>query len=61
MVVVASFPKVCVFSENDPSTGQRYHYKNIVFKSFHFGDRFQKLSFSVKTIIVSDRFRIDAR
>ena len=39
-----------VFSENDPSTRQRYHYK-IVFKSFHFGDRFQKLSLSVKTII----------
>ena len=32
-----------------------------VFISFHFGDRFQKLSFSVKTIIVFDRFRADAR
>ena len=29
------------------------------FKSFQFGDRFQKLSFSVKTIIVFDRFRVD--
>ena len=49
MVVVASFSKVCVFSENDPSAR---HYKNIVFRSFHFGDRFQKFTFSVKTIIV---------
>ena len=32
---------------------------NIVFKAFHVGDRFQKLSFSVKTIIVFDRFRVD--
>ena len=62
VVVVASFSKVCVFSENDPSTRQRqYHYNNIVFKSFHFGDRFQKLSFSVKTIIIFYRFRIEAR
>ena len=39
MAVVASFSKVCVFSENDPSTPrQQYHW---VFKSFHFGDRFQ--------------------
>ena len=60
MVVVSSFSKVCVFSENDPSTQQRYHDNNIT-KSFHFGDRFQKLSFSVKTIIVSDRFPVDAR
>ena len=50
MVVVASVSKDCIFSENDSSTRQRYHYNNIVFKSFHFGDRFQKLSFSVKTI-----------
>ena len=55
------FSKVCVFSENDPSTRQGYHYNNIVLKSFHFGDRFQKLSLSVKTIIVFDRFRADAR
>ena len=27
-------------------------HNNIIFKSFHFGDHFQKLSFSVKTIIV---------
>ena len=58
MVVVALFSKVCVFSENDRSTGQRYH---CAFKSFHFGDSFQKLSFSVKTIIVVDRFRVDVR
>ena len=32
MVVVASFSKVCVFSENDPSTRERYHYDKIVFK-----------------------------
>ena len=44
-----------------PSIRQRYHYDNIVFKSFHFGDRFQKLSFSVKMIIVFDRFRADGR
>ena len=50
-----------VFSENDRSTRQRYHYNNIVFKSFHFRDRLQKLSFSVKTIIVFDRFLVDAR
>ena len=61
MAVVASFSNVCVFGTNDPSTRQRYHYNNIVFKSFHFGDRFQKLSFSVKTIIVFDRCRVDAR
>ena len=41
MVVVASFSKVFVFSENDLSTQQQYHYTNIVFKSFPFGDRFQ--------------------
>ena len=58
MAVVASFSKVCDFGENDPSTGQRY---DCVFKSFHFGDRFKKLSFSVKTIIVFYRFRADAR
>ena len=61
MVAVVSFPKVCVFSENGLSTRQRYHYNNIVFISFHFGDRFQKSSFSVKTTIVSDRFSVDAR
>ena len=65
VVVVASFSKVCVFtgvfSENEPSTRQRYHHRNIVFKCFHFGDRFQKSSFSVKTMIVFDRFRVDAR
>ena len=60
MVVVALFSKVYVFNENDPSTQQRYRYNNILYKSFHFGDRFQKLSFSVKAIIVSDRFRVDA-
>ena len=43
--------KVCVFSEYDPSTRQRYHYNNIVFKSLKI----------VKTIIVFDRFRVDAR
>ena len=42
MVVVASFSKVCVFSETDPSTRQRYHY-DIVFKSFHFWRPFSKL------------------
>ena len=47
-VIVASFSKVCVFSENDPSTPPRYQYSNI----FHFGDRFQKLPFSVKMIII---------
>ena len=56
-----SFSKVCVFSENDPSTRQRYHYNNIIFESFHFGNSFQKLSFLVKTIIVFYRFRVDAR
>ena len=59
-VVVASFSKVCIFSENDPFTRQRYYYNNIVFKFFHFGDRFHKLLFSVKTVIVFDRFRVDA-
>ena len=58
LVVVASFPKVCVFNENDPSTRQGYH---IVSKSFHFGVPIQKLSFSVKTIDVFDRFHVDAR
>ena len=57
---VASFSKACIFSVNDPSTRQRYH-NNIVFKSFHFEDRFEKLSFSVKTSIVFDRFRVDAK
>ena len=37
---VASFSKVCILSENDPSTRQRYHYNNIVFKSFHIEDCF---------------------
>ena len=60
MVVVASFSKVCIFVENNPSIRQRYHYDNIVFKSFHFGDRFKKLSFSVEMIIVFDRLRVDA-
>ena len=59
MVVVASFSKVCVFSENDPSARQRYH-NNIVFKSFHSGDRFQKLSYRFQ-FIVFDRFCADAR
>ena len=58
MIVVASVSKVCVFSENDPSIRQRYH---CVFKFFHFGERFQNLPFSVKTILVFDRFRVDAR
>ena len=53
MVVVASYSKVCVFSENDPSI-RRYYYNNIVFKAFHFGGRFQ-------TVIVFYRFRADAR
>ena len=61
MVAVASFSKVLVFSENDPSTRERHHYNNLVFESFHFGDRFKKLSFSVKTIIVFERFRVDAK
>ena len=61
MVVVAPFSNVCIFSEKDPSTLQRYHYNSIVLKSFHFGGRFQKLSFSMKTIIIFDRFRVDAR
>ena len=65
MVFVASFSKVSVFSEvfrkNDPSTRQLYHYNTTVLKSFHFGDRFQKLSLSVKTIIVLYRFRVNAR
>ena len=53
MVVVASFPKFAFpVKTSDHSTRQRYHYNDIVFKSFHFGDRFQKLSLSVKTIIV---------
>ena len=60
MVVVGSFSKVCVFNENDPSTRRQYH-NNIVSKSFHFGDRFQKLSFWVEKIIVFDCFRADAR
>ena len=47
MVVVASFSKVCVFSERDPSTRQRYHYNIIVLKSFYFGDRLQNLSFLI--------------
>ena len=61
MAFVSLFSIVRVFSENDPSTQQRYHYNNIVFKSFHFGDHFQKLSFSVKTHILFDCFRVDAR
>ena len=56
MAVVASFSKVWVFSGNDPSTRQQYHYNNIVFKSFHFGDHFRQLPFSAKTVIVFDRF-----
>ena len=61
MVVVASFSKVYVFSENDPSTRERCHEYNIVLKSFHFGDRFQKLPFSVETIIDFDGSRVGAR
>ena len=57
----ASFSKVCAFSENDPSTIQQYYYNNIVFKSFHFEYRFQKISFSVKKIIVFYRFPVDGR
>ena len=60
MAVVASFSKVCVFNENDPSTRHRYN-DNFVFKSSHFEERFQKLSFSMKKIIVFDRFLVDAR
>ena len=56
MAVVGSFSKVCAFSENDPiRLHNNYH---CVFKSLHFGDHFQKLSFSVKTIIVFDCFRV---
>ena len=36
-------------------------FNNIVFKCFKFGDRFQRLSFSVKTMIVFDCFHADAR
>ena len=63
MAVVASFSKVCIniFSDNDPPARQRYHYNNIVFKSREFGDRFQKVLFSVKIIVVIDRFCVDAR
>ena len=43
------FSKICVFNENNPSTRQRYH---CVFKSFHFGDRFQTFAYSVKMVIV---------
>ena len=52
---------VCVSNENDPSTRERYDYNIIVLKSFHFGDRFPKLSFSVKKVVVLDRFLVDAR
>ena len=42
LVVVASFPKVSVFSENDPST-RRYHYNNIVFQIFPLWRQFSKV------------------
>ena len=50
-VVVTSISKVCAFSENDPSTRQRYHCNNIVFKIVPLWR-----PFSVKTMIVFDRF-----
>ena len=56
MAVVASFSKVCVLNDNDI-----IYYNSIIFKSFHFGDRFQMVSSSVKKIIVVDHFRVDAR
>ena len=61
MVVVASFSDVCVFSENDPSRRQRYHF-TITFSNLSTLDTvFQKISFLLKTVIVFDRFRVVAR
>ena len=60
MVIVASFSKVCVFSENGPSTRQRYHYNNIVIKSFHFPPFSKVIVFSENDHLFY-RFHVAAR
>ena len=59
LLVLFQYPKLYLDSRFSIDARASYH-NNIVFKSFQIGDRFQKLSFSMKSIIIFDRFHVDA-
>ena len=57
MVVVASFSKVCVVSENDPSAQQRYH---SCFQIFPLWSSFSKVCVFRENNLALDHFNADA-